>query len=299
MNQLNRFFFRALKRISPHDRAKTTAASEATLFFKNFGGYEKVYEIATNFRNEGIDRSHNPEFRMLEYYEAYTDYNYQMKQFEEMIAYVATQVTGSTKITYQGKEIEFKPPWRRLTVYDGLREYGQIDPEKISDSDLRAKIKAWHDQGSLREQNQSLNEPKQSRGEMIMEAFELIAEKHLWQPTFVMDHPVEISPLTKYHRTKPGLVERFEPFAAGMEIGNAYTELNDPEEQYRRLKDQEAKRVIGEEAHPMDEDFMHAIDVGMPPTGGVGIGIERIVMMLTDQPSIRDIIFFPTMKISR
>ncbi len=256
------------------------------------GGYEKVYEIATNFRNEGIDRSHNPEFRMLEYYEAYTDYNYQMKQFEEMIAFVATQVTGSTKITYQGKEIEFKPPWRRLTVYDGLREYGGIDPEKISDAELRAKLKTWRESGD--------DETEQkSRGEMIMEAFELVAEKHLWQPTFVMDHPVEISPLTKYHRSKPGLVERFEPFAACMEIGNAYTELNDPEEQYRRLKEQEAKRVIDEEAHPMDEDFMHAIDVGMPPTGGVGIGIERIVMMLTDQPSIRDIIFFPTMKINQ
>ncbi len=256
------------------------------------GGYEKVYEIATNFRNEGIDRSHNPEFRMLEYYEAYTDYNYQMKQFEEMIAFVATQVTGSTKITYQGKEIEFKPPWRRLTVYDGLREYGGIDPEKISDTELRAKLKTWRESGD--------DETEQkSRGEMIMEAFELVAEKHLWQPTFVMDHPVEISPLTKYHRSKPGLVERFEPFAACMEIGNAYTELNDPEEQYRRLKEQEAKRVVDEEAHPMDEDFMHAIDVGMPPTGGVGIGIERIVMMLTDQPSIRDIIFFPTMKINQ
>ena len=256
------------------------------------GGYEKVYEIATNFRNEGIDRSHNPEFRMLEYYEAYTDYNYQMKQFEEMIAFVATQVTGSTKITYQGKEIEFKPPWRRLTVYDGLREYGGIDPEKISDAELRAKLKTWRESGD--------DETEQkSRGEMIMEAFELVAEKHLWQPTFVMDHPVEISPLTKYHRSKPGLVERFEPFAACMEIGNAYTELNDPEEQYRRLKEQEAKRVVDEEAHPMDEDFMHAIDVGMPPTGGVGIGIERIVMMLTDQPSIRDIIFFPTMKINQ
>ncbi len=253
------------------------------------GGYEKVYEIATNFRNEGIDRSHNPEFRMLEYYEAYTDYKYQMTQFEEIIAHVATAVTGSTKINYQGKEIDFKPPWRRLTVYDGVREYGGIDPETISDAELFAKLKAF---GSEREK-------PASRGEMIMEVFELVAEKHLWQPTFVLDHPIEISPLTKSHRLKPGLVERFEPFAACMEIGNAYTELNDPEEQLRRLKEQESKRVIDEEAHPLDEDFMHAIDVGMPPTGGVGIGIERIVMILTDQPSIRDIIFFPTMKINR
>ena len=253
------------------------------------GGYEKVYEIATNFRNEGIDRSHNPEFRMLEYYEAYTDYKYQMTQFEEIIAHVAIAVTGSTKISYQGKEIDFKPPWRRLTVYDGVREYGGIDPETIGDAELFAKLKSF---GSGREK-------PASRGEMIMEVFELVAEKHLWQPTFVLDHPIEISPLTKSHRSKPGLVERFEPFAACMEIGNVYTELNDPEEQLRRLKEQESKRLIDEEAHPLDEDFMHAIDVGMPPTGGVGIGIERIVMILTDQPSIRDIIFFPTMKINR
>jgi lysyl-tRNA synthetase, class II len=251
------------------------------------GGYEKVYEIATNFRNEGIDRSHNPEFRMLEYYEAYTDYKYQMRQFEDLIAHVAKTVTGSTKVVYQGKEIEFAPPWRRLTVLDGIREYGGIDPDKLSDEELFSKIKEW---GSAREEIGN-------RGEMLMEAFELKAEHHLWAPTFVMDHPIEISPLTKKHRDKPGLVERFEPFAAGMEIGNAYTELNDPEDQYNRLKEQEAKRVINEEAHPMDDDFIHAIDVGMPPTGGVGIGIERIVMILTNQPSIRDIIFFPTMKL--
>lgn len=250
------------------------------------GGFEKVYEVAKNFRNEGIDRSHNPEFTMLEYYEAYTDYNYQMKQFEDIIAHVAREVTGSTKMMYQGKEIDFAPPWRRLTVYDGIREYAGIDPETISEGDLFLKLKEW---GS------DLKKPT-SKGEMIMEAFDLKVEEHLWQPTFVMDHPVEISPLTKAHRAKPGLVERFEPVAAGMEIGNAYTELNDPEDQLARLKDQESKRATDEEAHPMDEDFIHAIDLGMPPTGGVGIGIERIVMILTDQHSIRDILFFPTMK---
>ena len=250
------------------------------------GGFEKVYEVAKNFRNEGIDRSHNPEFTMLEYYEAYTDYKYQMQQFEEIIAHVARAITGGTKIVYQGKEVDFTPPWRRLTVYDGLREYAKIDPEKISDKELFQKIKSW---GSDREK-------PASRGEMLMEAFELKVEEHLWQPTFVMDHPVEISPLTKMHREKPGLVERFEPMAACMEIGNAYTELNDPEDQLARLKEQEAARASNEEAHPMDDDFIHAIDVGMPPTGGVGIGIERIVMLLTNQPSIRDILFFPTMK---
>lgn len=250
------------------------------------GGLEKVYEIGKNFRNEGIDRSHNPEFTMLEYYEAYTDYNYQMKQFEEMCAHVAEKVTGSMKVTYQGKEIDFTPPWRRLTIIDGVKEYGGVDVEKLSEEELFSQIKEW---GSDREKIGS-------KGEMIAEAFELKVEEHLWQPTIVMDHPIEISPLTKKHRTKPGLVERFEPFIACMELGNAYTELNDPEDQLARLKEQEAKRVVDEEAQPMDEDFMHAIDVGLPPTGGVGLGVERLVMVLTDRPSIKDILLFPTMK---
>jgi lysyl-tRNA synthetase class 2 len=250
------------------------------------GGFEKVYEIGKNFRNEGIDRSHNPEFTMLEWYEAYTDYQYQMKQFEELIAHLCVAVTGSTKVVYQGKEIDFTPPWRRLTVYEGVKEYAGVDVEDMTEEQLFEKC---------RELGSDLEEPA-SRGEMIMELFELSAEAHLWQPTFVIDHPVEISPLTKKHRKKPGLVERFEPFAACMEIGNAYTELNDPEDQLERLREQEAKRVIDEEAQPMDEDFVHAIDTGMPPTGGVGLGVERIVMILTDRPSIRDIILFPTMK---
>lgn len=250
------------------------------------GGFEKVYEIGKNFRNEGIDRSHNPEFTMLEWYEAYTDYQYQMKQFEELIAHLCVAVTGSTKVVYQGKEIDFTPPWRRLTVYEGVKEYAGVDVEDMTEEQLFEKC---------RELGSDLEEPA-SRGEMIMELFELSAEAHLWQPTFVIDHPVEISPLTKKHRKKPGLVERFEPFAACMEIGNAYTELNDPEDQLARLREQEAKRVVDEEAQPMDEDFVHAIDTGMPPTGGVGLGVERIVMILTDRPSIRDIILFPTMK---
>lgn len=250
------------------------------------GGFEKVYEIGKNFRNEGIDRTHNPEFTMLEWYEAYTDYNYQMKQFEELVSHLAVSITGSTKVVYQGKEIDFTAPWRRLTVHDGIREYAGIEPDDMTDDMLFKKA---------RELGSDMEEPG-SRGEMIMEIFELAAEPHLWQPTFVMDHPQEISPLTKKHRKKVGLVERFEPFAACMEIGNSYTELNDPEDQFERLKEQEAKRVVDEEAQPMDEDFLHAIDTGMPPTGGVGIGIERIVMILTDRPSIRDIILFPTMK---
>ena len=250
------------------------------------GGFEKVYEINKNFRNEGIDRSHNPEFTLLEYYEAYTDYEYQMRQFEDIISTVAKNVTGSMKVNYQETEIDFTPPWRRLSVLDGIVEYGKFDPTEMSEEELFKRIKEL---GSSREKIAS-------KGEMIMDAFELTVESHLIQPTFVIDFPVEVSPLTKKHRSKPGLVERFEPMCAGMEIGNAYSELNDPEDQFERLKAQEAKRVVDDEAHPMDEDFLNAIDTGLPPTGGVGIGIERIVMLLTNKPSIRDILLFPTMK---
>lgn len=250
------------------------------------GGFEKVYEIGKNFRNEGIDRSHNPEFTMLEFYEAYTDYNYQMDQFEDLVCSVVERIHGSLKVEYQGKEIDFSKPWRRLSVHEGVKQYGGFDPATLSDQQLFEKLKSL---GS------DLDGPK-SHGEMVMEAFELTAEEHLWNPTFVLDHPVEISPLTKAHREKAGLVERFEPFVAGMELGNAYTELNDPVDQRARLEEQESKRVVDEEAQPMDEDFLNAIDVGMPPTGGVGLGIERLVMVLTNSASIRDIIFFPTMK---
>jgi lysyl-tRNA synthetase class 2 len=250
------------------------------------GGFEKVFEIGKNFRNEGIDRTHNPEFTMMEWYEAYTDYNYQMLQFEELISHLAKTITGSMKVQFQGKEIDFTPPWRRLTVFDGIREYAKLDPEKATDQEIFQ---------ACRKQGGDLEKPL-ARGEMLMKLFELTAEEHLVQPTFVMDHPVEISPLTKIHRKDARLVERFEPFVAGMEIGNSYSELNDPEEQLKRLREQESKRGTDEEAHPMDEDFLLAIDAGMPPTGGVGLGIERMIMLLTDRPSIRDIILFPTMK---
>ncbi len=251
------------------------------------GGFEKVYEIGKNFRNEGIDRTHNPEFTMLEFYEAYTDYNYQMKQFEELIAGVCKEIHGTTKITYQEKEIDFTPPWAKLTVMDGIKIHAKINPDSVAELDKYLKENA----------DKPLKLDKLSIGEKQMKVFEIAAEPHLWQPTFVMDHPVEISPLTKIHRENSKLVERFEPFAACMEIGNSYSELNDPEEQRNRLKEQDANRGHDEEAHPMDEDFLHAIETGMPPTGGVGIGIERVVMLLTDRASIRDILFFPTMKI--
>lgn len=250
------------------------------------GGFEKVYEIGKNFRNEGIDRSHNPEFTMLEWYEAYTDYFDQMKRFEDVVSFVAKEATGSMKVTYQGKEIDFTPPWERISVYDAIKKYGHFDVTKASAEQIEAEIKKY--------------DPKfdgaPSKGHLIMELFDHTVEPNIVQPTFIIDFPVEISPLTKSHRSIPGLVERFEPICAGMEIGNSYTELNDPEEQRSRLEEQESQRVIDEEAQPMDEDFITAIEVGMPPTGGVGIGIERIVMLLTDQHSIRDILLFPTMK---
>jgi lysyl-tRNA synthetase class 2 len=251
------------------------------------GGFEKVYEVGKNFRNEGIDRTHNPEFTMLEFYEAYTDYNYQMTQFEDLVSTVCKEINGSMKVTYQGKEIDFTPPWRRLKVLDGITEYAKVDPQNVGQLDEFLKKNA----------DKPMQLDKMSKGEKQMKVFEIAAEPHIWQPTMIMDHPVEISPLTKIHRDNNQLVERFEPFVANMELGNSYSELNDPEEQRNRLKDQEANRGHDDEAHPMDEDFLHAIETGMPPTGGVGIGIERLVMLLTDRPSIRDIIFFPTMKI--
>lgn len=253
------------------------------------GGFDKVYEVGKNFRNEGIDRTHNPEFTMLEFYEAYTDYNYQMKQFEELCSSVCKEITGSYKVQYQGKEVDFTTPWRRLTVMDGITQYAKIDPQDEAALDKYLKENS----------DKPVKLADLNKGEKQMKVFEIAAEPELWQPTIVMDHPVEISPLTKIHRSNPKLVERFEPFIACMEIGNSYSELNDPEEQRARLKDQESKRNVDDEAHPMDEDFLHAIETGMPPTGGVGLGIERMVMLLTDRPSIRDIIFFPTMKIHR
>lgn len=264
------------------------------------GGFEKVYDLNKNFRNEGIDRSHNPEFTMLEWYEAYTDYIYQMKQFEDLICHVVKKLKGSEKITYQGRTLDFATPWKRMTVDEAICEHGNWDVTKMSQEDL---LKLCQDQGSL------LKEPL-SKGELIMELFDLTCEKKIWNPTFITDHPIEISPLTKIHRKTEGRVERFEPIIAGMEMGNAYSELNDPEDQLQRLQDSQKKKAEDKISasqkevasdhfthHPIDMDFIHAIEVGMPPTGGVGLGIDRLVMLLTDSNSIRDVILFPTMKV--
>lgn len=250
------------------------------------GGLEKVYEIGKSFRNESVDTTHNPEFTSIEWYEAYTDYNYQMEQVEQMVEYVVKSTTGGTIVEYDGNKIDFKAPWRRLSIYDGLRKYAKIEPEIITKSDLIKEIKKY---------TNKVDEEK-SYGELLMDLFEETVEKELIQPTFVIDHPMEISPLTKVHRTNSKLVERFEAYVGGMELANAYSELNDPEDQSTRLFEQESKRGRDEEAHPMDKNFLHAIEIGMPPTGGVGIGLDRLAMIITGKRSIRDVIFFPTMK---
>ncbi len=251
------------------------------------GGFERVYTICQNFRNEGIDRSHNPEFTMLEWYEAFTDYHYQMEQFETLVSTVAEQVTGSMKVEYDGKALDFTPPWRRLTVLDGLKEHG-IDASNLGEDELREEFK-----------KRKLEVPKPfSWGHAIAALFEELVEPTLEQPTFVCDHPVEISPLTKSKRGDDRLVERFEPLVMGMELGNAYSELTDPVEQRRRLEDQRemGPDVEGVKHHPIDNDFLKALACGMPPTGGVGLGIDRLVMLLTNCHTIRDVIAFPMMK---
>ncbi|HNZ66192.1 MAG: lysine--tRNA ligase [Planctomycetes bacterium] len=257
------------------------------------GGFPKVFTICQNFRNEGIDRSHNPEFTMMEWYEAFTDYKYQMEQFETLISSVVQEIHGTQKITYQGTEIDFTPPWKRITMVDGLKEYANCDVENMTDEQLVQRAKEADPEFQVMEPF--------SRGHVINFLFETLCEEYLVQPTFVMDHPLAISPLTKKKRGNPEQVERFEPFVMRMEIGNAYSELSDPVEQYERLQaqrqyDTQSIKEDGVVHHPVDMDFVNALGFGMPPTGGVGIGIDRIVMLLTDQPSIRDVIAFPMMK---
>ena len=276
------------------------------------GGFEKIYEIGKNFRNEGIDRTHNPEFTMMEYYEAYTDYEYQMEQFEQLICYVTEKIKGTLKFDYQGRELDLTPPWKRITVKEAIREYGKKDVDRMDFKSLFDYICSLEPEAdlekfknSLKQKNISSSETEDLRDELIFIAFEMTAEKKLWNPTFVMDFPLGVSPLTKKHRqwTTQGekvkhyrTVERFEPYIASMEIGNAYTELNDPVDQRDRLILQEKRREKDGTSHPVDKNFLHALEVGMPPTGGVGLGIERLVMILTDQASLRDCILFPLLK---
>ena len=253
------------------------------------GGFDKVYEMGRMFRNEGMDIKHNPEFTNIELYSAYEDYNDMMDITEEIISKVALKVLGTTKITYQGTEIDLTPSWKRISMIDSIKEVTGVDFNKI-ETDEEAKKAA-------EELHVELDELKLTRGEIINQVFEAKVEETLIQPTFIYDYPVEVSPLTKRKPSDPRLTERFEVFIGAREYGNAYSELNDPIDQYERFKKQmEARDAGDEEANMMDEDFVTALEYGMPPTGGLGIGIDRLVMLLTDSASIRDVLLFPTMK---
>ena len=255
------------------------------------GGLEKVYDMGKNFRNEGIDIRHNPEFTMIELYEAYADYYDMMELMENLVAEVCQKVNGSMKVTYQGTEIDFTPPWRRLTMADAVKEYAGIDFNEIkTDAEAQAIAKEKHLQFK-----KDLKDC--TRADVLNSLFEEYAEEHMIQPTFIMDYPKEISPLTKKKRGNPDFTERFEGFIYGREVCNAYSELNDPIVQRDRFNQQAKERELGDdEAYMIDEEFMNALETGMPPTGGLGIGIDRIVMFLTDSFSIRDVLLFPTMK---
>lgn len=252
------------------------------------GGFEKVYEIGRIFRNEGISTKHNPEFTMLELYQAYGDYQELMDFAEEMLLHIVQTVCGSSKINYQGVEIDFSRPWRRVTMRDAVFEATGIDADTVTTMEQARSIAA---KLGLKLEHQ------ESPGEVINLIFEEKVESTLIQPTFLIDYPVEISPLTKVHREKPGLVERFELFIFGREHANGYSELTDPLDQRARLEEQARKREKGnEEAQPLDLDFIQSMEYGMPPTMGIGVGIDRLCMLITDSPSIRDVIAFPTMK---
>ena len=252
------------------------------------GGMERVYEIGRVFRNEGLDTRHNPEFTLMELYQAYTDYYGMMDLTENMFRHVAQEVCGTTTIPYAEVEIDLGKPFERLTMIDAIKKYTGIDFEEIQTTEEAKK---------LADERGVHYEARHVRGDIINLFFEEFVEEHLIQPTFIMDHPVEVSPLTKRKPDKPELVERFELFIYAREMCNAYSELNDPIDQRERFKAQEAALAAGdEEANTTDEDFMNALEIGMPPTGGIGYGIDRLVMLLTNSPAIRDVLLFPTMR---
>ena len=261
-------------------------ASELYLKRLIVGGFDKVYEIGRMFRNEGMDATHNPEFTTMELYQAYGDFEDMMEITETMVEEVANKVKGTTLVEFDGKEIELKTPWRRISMIDAVKEYSGVDFNEITEYEDAVKI--------AKEKNV---EVKSTRGEIIAEFFDEFVEDKLIQPTFVIDYPVEISPLAKRKNDDESLTYRFEAFVNGAEIANAFSELNDAVDQKQRFLDQVAKREAGDdEAHMMDYDFVNALEVGMPPTGGLGIGIDRLIMILTGQRSIRDVLLFPTMK---
>lgn len=252
------------------------------------GGLEKVYEIGRVFRNEGIDTRHNPEFTLMELYQAYTDYEGMMELTESMFRYIAEQVLGTTKISYNGIEIDFGKPFRKLSMYDAVKEEIGIDFDKVETDEEAKKIAKEHNIAF---------EDRHKKGDIVSMFFDEFCEDKMIQPTFIIDHPIEISPLTKKKKDDPSKVERFELFINGWEMCNAYSELNDPIDQEERFKAQDLLAEQGdEEAQHTDEDFLNALKVGMPPTGGIGYGIDRLVMLLTDSQAIRDVLLFPTMK---
>ncbi len=252
------------------------------------GGMERVYEIGRVFRNEGVDTRHNPEFTLMELYQAYTDYHGMMDLTENLYRYVAKEVTGSEILTYRDKELDLSKPFERITMVDAVKKYSGVDFNEIHTlEEARAIAKEKHVEF----------EERHKKGDILNLFFEEFVEEHLIQPTFVMDHPIEISPLTKKKPENPEYVERFEFFMNGWEMANAYSELNDPIDQRERFKAQEELLAAGDdEANHTDEDFLNALSIGMPPTGGIGFGIDRMVMMMTNSPAIRDVLLFPTMK---
>jgi lysyl-tRNA synthetase class 2 len=252
------------------------------------GGLEKVYEINRSFRNEGMSTRHNPEYTMLEAYQAYADYHDMMELVEGMVARAAQEALGTTEVEYDGHKVELSPPWRRVALFESIREKAGIDPQRLESVEEARKVCSELELPA---------EPDVALSTMINNIFEGFVQPSLIQPTFVTDYPTAISPLAKACPDNPRLAERFEPFVAGLELGNAFSELNDPEEQRRRFEQQAESRAAGDaEAHPMDEDYVRALEYGMPPTGGLGLGVDRLVMVLTGAPSIRDVILFPQMR---
>lgn len=252
------------------------------------GGLERVYEIGRVFRNEGLDTRHNPEFTLMELYQAYTDYNGMMDLTENLYRYVAQEVLGTTKITYNGIEMDLGKPFERITMVDAVKKYAGVDFNEIE---------SLEDARKIADEKGVEYEERHKKGDILNLFFETFVEEHLIQPTFLMDHPVEISPLTKRKSSNPDYVERFEFFMNGWEMANAYSELNDPIDQRERFKAQEELLAQGdEEANHTDEDFLNALEIGMPPTGGIGFGIDRMCMLLTDSAAIRDVLLFPTMR---
>jgi len=276
---------------SLHMKVYLRIANELYLKRLIIGGYERIYEFSKDFRNEGIDKTHNPEFTQVEFYWAYKDYNDIMKFVEELYSHLAKEVLGSLKIKYQGKMVDFTPPFKRLKFVDALEKYSGIKGIlDMSKDELANKVKSL--------KIKKLEEKKHTtKAEILEDLFDYFVQDKLWHPTFVIDWPRETTPLAKVHRDDSRLVERVEPSICGIELGNGFTELNNPVDQRKRFEEQlEARKKGALETHPLDKDFLEAIEYGMPPTGGMGIPIDRLTMILTDSPSIRDVILFPFMK---